>query len=97
MTSAVIQAFEAIDQEDAAVARKKHEASDRELAARLVDQARAEGLELVGANGLLGRLTKLVLKSALGGELTRQAAATPQECRNHGRGERRCVHQFRRR
>ncbi|MGW0203135.1 IS256 family transposase [Nonomuraea sp. NPDC003201] len=44
--------------------------SDRELVARLVDQARAEGVELVGENGLLGRLTKLVLESALEGEIT---------------------------
>ncbi len=70
MTSTVIQASEALDLEDAAVARKEDEASDRELVARLVDQARAEGLELVGENGLLGRLTKLVLESALEGELT---------------------------
>lgn len=35
----------------------KNKASDRELVARLVDQARAEGVELVGENGLLGRLT----------------------------------------
>nr|WP_240972277.1 IS256 family transposase [Microbispora sp. CL1-1] len=40
------------------------------MVARLVGQARAEGLELVGENGLLGRLTKLVLESALEGELT---------------------------
>ncbi|MEZ0075890.1 hypothetical protein ABH927_005266 [Planotetraspora sp. GP83] len=67
----VIQASEATDdREDAAVARKKPQASDRELVATLVDQARAEGLELVGENGLLGRLTKLVLESALEGEIT---------------------------
>ncbi|MFC0557383.1 IS256 family transposase, partial [Planotetraspora thailandica] len=59
-----------MDLEDAAVTRKEHEASDRELVAKLVDQARAEGLELVGENGLLGRLTKLVLESALEGEIT---------------------------
>ncbi|MBP2708706.1 IS256 family transposase [Microbispora sp. RL4-1S] len=70
MTSTVIQQSEALDLEDTAVARKEHDASDRELVARLVDQARAEGLELVGENGLLGRLTKLVLESALEGELT---------------------------
>nr|WP_239117423.1 IS256 family transposase [Planotetraspora phitsanulokensis] len=40
------------------------------MVAKLVDQARAEGLELVGENGLLGRLTKLVLESALEGEIT---------------------------
>ncbi|MFB9629793.1 IS256 family transposase [Nonomuraea helvata] len=48
----------------------KAKESDRELVARLVDQARAEGVELVGENGLLGRLTKLVLESALEGEIT---------------------------
>ncbi|MFI0421710.1 IS256 family transposase [Spongiactinospora sp. 9N601] len=69
--STVIQASTEIDLEDAAVARKKPENStDRELVATLVDQARAEGVELVGENGLLGRLTKLVLESALEGEIT---------------------------
>ncbi|WP_336217186.1 IS256 family transposase [Nonomuraea sp. LPB2021202275-12-8] len=69
--SNVIQASTEIDLEDAAVTRKKPENStDRELVARLVDQARAEGVELVGENGLLGRLTKLVLESALEGEIT---------------------------
>jgi hypothetical protein len=48
----------------------KAKESDRELVARLVDQARAKGVELVGENGLLGRLTKLVLESALEGEIT---------------------------
>jgi transposase-like protein len=55
---------------EAAVAREDGESSDRELVGRLVGQARAEGLELVGENGLLGRLTKLVLESALEGEIT---------------------------
>ncbi|YCK38276.1 IS256 family transposase [Actinomadura sp. ATCC 39365] len=73
--STVIQASTEIDLEDGAVARKqpkdvKAKESDRELVARLVDQARAEGVELVGENGLLGRLTKLVLESALEGEIT---------------------------
>jgi putative transposase len=69
--STVIQASTEIDLEDAAVARKKpDDSTDRELVARLVDQARAEGVELVGENGLLGRLTKLVLESALEGEIT---------------------------
>ncbi|MET8146704.1 IS256 family transposase [Sphaerisporangium sp. NPDC005288] len=59
-----------MDLEDPAVTRKQEHPSDRELVAKLVDQARAEGLELVGENGLLGRLTKLVLESALEGEIT---------------------------
>ncbi|SPL97734.1 Mobile element protein [[Actinomadura] parvosata subsp. kistnae] len=71
----MIQASTEIDLEDAGVARKqskesKAKDSDRELVAQLVDQARAEGVELVGENGLLGRLTKLVLESALEGEIT---------------------------
>ncbi|MEU0521460.1 IS256 family transposase [Streptosporangium sp. NPDC006007] len=69
--STVIQASTEIDLEDAAVARKKPDNSaDRELVARLVDRARAEGVEPVGENGLLGRLTKPVLESALEGEIT---------------------------
>ncbi|WP_055477452.1 IS256 family transposase, partial [Sphaerimonospora mesophila] len=67
----VSQASEATnDLEDTAVARKKPQASEQELVAKLVEQARADGLELVGENGLLGRLTKLVLESALEGEIT---------------------------
>ncbi|WP_369332901.1 IS256 family transposase, partial [Nonomuraea candida] len=62
-----------MDLEDAGVAREPKNStakeSDRELVARLVDQARTEGVELVGENGLLGRLTKLVLESALEGEI----------------------------
>jgi putative transposase len=68
--STVIQASTEIDLEDAAVAGKGPKDADRELVGRLVEQARAEGLELVGENGLLGRLTKLVLESALEGEIT---------------------------
>ncbi|MEU7943034.1 IS256 family transposase [Microbispora bryophytorum] len=75
-----------MDLEDAAVARKKHEASDRELVARLVDQARAEGLELVGENGLLNRLTKLVLESALEGELTDHLGYDKHDPAGHGSG-----------
>lgn len=67
----VSQASEATnDLEDTAVVRKKPQASEQELVAKLVEQARADGLELVGENGLLGRLTKLVLESALEGEIT---------------------------
>ncbi|SEK22050.1 Transposase, Mutator family [Nonomuraea pusilla] len=68
--STVIQASTEIDLEDAAVARTEPKDSDRELVARLVEQARADGVELVGENGLLGRLTTLVLESALEGEIT---------------------------
>src|SRR6266487_300778 len=43
---------------------------DEQLAARLVAQARSRGIRLVGPNGLLQQLTKLVLEGALEGELT---------------------------
>src|SRR6266536_1358168 len=43
---------------------------DEQLAARLVEQARSQGTGLVGPDGLLQRLSKLVLEGALEGELT---------------------------
>jgi transposase-like protein len=42
----------------------------RELAEQLVEQARAEGVDLVGPGGLLGDLTKRVLKAGLEAEMT---------------------------
>jgi putative transposase len=46
------------------------DAVDEQLAAELVDKARAEGLSLTGPDGLLGKLTKMVLENALEGEFT---------------------------
>jgi transposase-like protein len=43
--------------------------SDEELARQLAERARAEGVSLTGPGGLLGRLTKVVLESALDGEM----------------------------
>lgn len=45
------------------------DAVDEQLIRQLTDQARAEGLQLTGEGGLLSRLTKMVLESALEGEL----------------------------
>jgi putative transposase len=45
------------------------EAAELELARRLAGRAQAEGLQLTGPGGLLGRLTKVVLEGALEGEL----------------------------
>ncbi|MCA1707324.1 MAG: IS256 family transposase, partial [Actinobacteria bacterium] len=42
---------------------------DEQLVWQLVDRARAEGLKLTGEGGLLGRLTKVVVESALEGEM----------------------------
>jgi transposase-like protein len=46
------------------------DAVDEQLAAQLVERARQEGISLVGPDGLLHRVTKLVLEGALEGELT---------------------------
>jgi putative transposase len=43
---------------------------DEQLAAQLVAQARSQGLNLVGEGGLLQKLTKMVLESALEGEMS---------------------------
>jgi putative transposase len=45
------------------------DALDEQLLQQLSDRARSEGLQLTGAGGLLGRLTKLVVESALDGEM----------------------------
>ena len=45
------------------------DAVDEQLLTQLTDHARAEGLRLVGEGGLLARLTKRVVESALEGEL----------------------------
>ena len=42
---------------------------DEQLVRQLVDRARAKGLKLTGEGGLLGRLTKVVVESALEGEM----------------------------
>jgi transposase-like protein len=44
-----------------------------------VEHARAEGLRLTGPDGLLGRLTKLVLESTLEAELTEHVGYEPHE------------------
>jgi putative transposase len=45
------------------------DAAEEELARQLAERARAEGVSLTGPGGLLGRLTKVVLESALEGEM----------------------------
>jgi len=46
------------------------DAVNEQLAAQLVAEARSQGLSLVGEGGLLGELTKMVLESALEGEIS---------------------------
>jgi putative transposase len=46
------------------------DAVDEQLAAQFVEQARSQGLSLIGEGGLLQKLTKMVLENALEGELS---------------------------
>jgi putative transposase len=58
------------DQQPQGATGAQTDAVDEQLAARLVEQARSHGISLVGPDGLLQQLTKLVLEGALEGELT---------------------------
>ena len=51
-------------------AERQRSDDDREVAERLVEQARAEGLDLVGPDGVLTALTKQVLETGLEAELS---------------------------
>ncbi len=42
----------------------------KELAEQLLEQAKEQGIELVGPGGLLGQLTKNVLETALDAEMS---------------------------
>jgi hypothetical protein len=50
------------------------DAVDAQLAAHLVAQARTQGISLVGPDGLLQRMTRLVVEGALEGELHRPSS-----------------------
>lgn len=55
---------------------------DRALVAQLVGQAQSQGLSVEGEGGLLAQLTKMVLESALDGEITAHLGYE-----KHGRAE----------
>lgn len=57
---------------------------DRGLIAQLVGGAREQGMSLDGEGGLLAQLTKLVLESALEGEITDQPAIVKKRQRRLG-------------
>jgi transposase-like protein len=52
---------------------------DERLAGQLVEHARARGRGLVGPEGLLGRLTKLVFETALEAEMSEHLGYEPRE------------------
>ncbi|MFI7340010.1 IS256 family transposase [Streptomyces sp. NPDC050085] len=59
---------------------------DQELAQQLVERARSEGLNLVGENGLLKGLVKLVLEGALEAEMSDHLGYERGDRAGHGSG-----------
>ncbi|PFG43799.1 transposase-like protein [Isoptericola jiangsuensis] len=59
-----------VEEQDSVTRTPQAPQLDKALIAALVDDAQASGLGINGENGLLAQLTKLVLESALEGEIT---------------------------
>jgi len=66
-SEAAVDTFAVVKKKDPAVSP---EGVDAELVGRLVEQARAAGLQLTGDGGLLQQLTKRVIEAAMDGEIT---------------------------
>lgn len=58
----------------------------RQLAEQLLAQAKEQGIELVGPNGLLNELTKNVLETALDAEMTEHLGYDKHDPAGHGSG-----------
>jgi putative transposase len=71
-------------------------AADEELARQLAERARAEGLNLTGPGGLLGRLAKVVLESALEGEMDAHLGYRKHDPAGDGSGNSRNGHRGKR-
>jgi putative transposase len=67
-------------------------AAEEELARELAERARAEGVSLTGPGGLLGQLTKVVLESALEGELDAHLGYRKHDAAGDGSGNSRNGH-----
>ena len=59
---------------------------ERRLAEQLLARAREEGVDLVGPDGLLTKVTKSVLEAALGAELTEHLGYEPHDAEGRGSG-----------
>lgn len=82
-----------VEDEDVATV-EKDDVIDSRLVEQLVGRAREQGFALTGEGGLLGQLTKLVLESALEGEITdhlgydkHERAETATNARNGSRSK----------
>src|SRR4051794_40282334 len=62
------------------------ELDQRQLAAQLLAQAKEQGVELVGPNGLLNQLTKNVLETALDAEMTEHLGYDKHDPAGRGSG-----------
>lgn len=71
---------------DNAQVKKDTGRSDEELVAELVAKAKAEGIDLVGENGLLSRLTKTTLENVLQAEMDAHLGYPKHERSTHGSG-----------
>ena len=60
--------------------------ADEALAPQLAERAQAEGINLAGPGGLLGRLTKVVLESALEGEMDAHLGYAKHDPAGNGSG-----------
>lgn len=59
---------------------------DEQLAKQLVEHAKAQGTGLVGPDGLLGKLTKLVFETGLEAEMSEHLGYEPHEAVGRGSG-----------
>ena len=62
------------------------EVDQRQLAEQLLAQAKEQGVELVGPNGLLNQLTKNVLETALDAEMTEHLGYDKHDPAGRGSG-----------
>jgi putative transposase len=82
----------AAKQADSGDGGKPAGAADEELVRQLAEQAQAEGVSLTGPGGLLGRLTRVVLESALEGEMDAHLGYRKHDLAGDGSGNSRNGH-----
>ena len=63
------------------------EVDQKQLAEQLLAQAKEQGVELMGPNGLLNQLTKNVLETALDAEMTEHLGYEKHDAAGRGSGK----------
>lgn len=77
---------EATLEKASAVSVEDRDELDEQLAAQLVEHARAQGTSLVGPDGLLGKLTKMVFETGLEAEMSEHLGYEPHEVAGRNSG-----------